>query len=135
MLNAFLSSLFNFIFGGAFLRHFLSIREFAKIDQSKSLASVLIAIDIVVVILIKAGVIWAYQQEQIKFMFLTNDDSEDDFTKMKRRVITFSFFIELIISVLQALFLSLHSLWFVYTMFMFRRCIEQMQEDVKRGKN
>lgn len=133
-LNGFLSGLFSLLFGGAFLKRLLTIREFSRIDNSKSLAMVLIGGDIVAVLAIKFGLIWAYQQEQIQMLFLSNVDPHDEMMQFQRQMGTIKFFLEIIISLTQTLFLSLNTIWFMYIMYMFRKCIEQMQEDVKRGK-
>lgn len=132
-LNGFLSGLFSLLFGGAFLKRLLTIREFSRIDNSKSLAMALIGISIVAVFAIKFGLIWAYQQDQIQMLFLSNAP-QDEMMQFQRQMGTIKFILEIIISLTQTLFLSLNTIWFMYIMYMFRKCIEQMQEDVKRGK-
>lgn len=135
MLNGLASSAYNLLLGGSFLRHLLRIREFSLVDRSRRLACLLIGSDLAVVLAIKAGVIWAYQWNDVQtILFGGEGDSDDPFRQFLRLFTTVRFGLEAALSILQTLFLTLNTLLFVYSMTMFRWAVEQLQADVKRGK-
>lgn len=143
MLNGLASAVYNLLLGGSFLRHLLRIREFSLIDRSRRLAALLIGADLAVVLAIKAGVIWAYQWNDIQVILFSGVDEKaeaaagaapDPMQQFLRQVIITRFSIETALSIFQTLFLTLNTLLFVYSMTMFRWAVEQLQEDVKRGE-
>ena len=133
--NAVLTLIYNLVFGGAFLRHFVSIKEFALLDRNKSLGIGLILSSFPAIVVIRLMVIWIYQKDLLMMVLFPNEAQEGEFALLKQRIALINLLAEMLISVIQGVLLSMGSVWFIYAMIMYRRCIESLHAEVKKGKN
>ena len=124
---------YNLLFGGAYIRHMASIREFSYLDRNRSLATLLLGTGIVTIVMIKLSIIWLYQKELVISMIWPNE-AEGEFALVKQKILAIHFSFELFLSLFQNLGLMMTSFLFIYSMIMFRRCIEHFQTDIIEGK-
>ncbi|KAJ6224549.1 hypothetical protein RDWZM_003094 [Blomia tropicalis] len=120
---------YNLLFGGAYIRHMASIREFSYLDRNRSLATLLLGTGIVTIFMIKLSIIWLYQKELVISMIWPNE-AEGEFALVKQKILAIHFSFELFLSLFQNLGLMMTSFLFIYSMIMFRRCIEHFQTDI-----
>lgn len=126
-MNDFIVFFYNFLFGGAFLRHLVSIDELMHCDQSAAFGRYLLWSNYLFVFLVKMASMWLFERETLLILVFPENGTSIFAVLIKLLFETFYFLMHFIS-------LMMHSLWFIYCMVHFRRSIEYLHREVKLGK-
>ena len=133
MFNGFFSVAYNLLFGGALLHHLVGIGDFADLDDSRSLAVRLLGATLGAILTIKLATMSLYQSELLKLFFEDNESGQHydpNFLAVKRPVMLVNLVAELLATTGHYLILSMISVFFLYSMIMFKRSIEALQAEL-----
>ncbi|KAH9408858.1 hypothetical protein TYRP_011129 [Tyrophagus putrescentiae] len=133
MFNGFFSVAYNLLFGGALLHHLVGIGDFADLDDSRSLAVRLLGATLGAILTIKLATMSLYQSELLKLFFEDNESGQHydpNFLAVKRPVMLVNLVAELLATTGHYLILSMISVFFLYSMIMFKRSIEALQTEL-----
>ena len=121
--DEFVAISYNFVFGGAFLFKLITMDELAECDRSPRFGRLLILSNYLFVLSMKAASIWLYESEAALMLFYPEEDKTVLIALLK-------FGFETIFHVVHFICLSMHTLWFVYIMVMYRRKIEYLHQEM-----